>query len=377
MISRLTIIVLALLTYCNQLAVATPTYLRRHQNNNVGSKTNTVATSYRTIDLHRYLTDTEYIPWIHDSAIPSSKCLKALVTSADNKGHIKTEDYLILTNELSNGYYTSNDIDTYDTLPNINKVVYMMLVCQCVPGIDNDSSSSMSTCCPIDEDVSYLDVSNMNIENTNMMSDEYNQYLSDICSMTLRAIGSNVLLVNTETRTVPPVAAPPVIDNEEEGGDSLESVVNEVEEEDEADFASIDEIMEEVANTRFDPLVVSDSDTKDDESTSSSTGSESEEGGDNDGVDSTTASIDDDSAEGKVNIGAIIGTIAFLAAVIALVYFSQRGENKKVEVETGNEVSTEDVNGDIGSDNKEDGVVQPPVSPARGTTGSYIGNVQV
>jgi len=164
------------------------------------------------------------------------------------------------------------------------------------------------------------------------------------------------------------------MDNEE-GGDSLESDVNEVVEEDEADFASIDEIMDEVANTRLDPSILGDSDTKDDES-SSSTGGESEEG-DNKGVDSTTASIDDDNTEGKVNIGAIIGTIAFLAAVIALVYFSQRGDNKKVEVETGNEVSTEDVNGDIGSDNKEDGVVQPPVSPARSTTGGYIGNVQV
>ena len=98
MISRLTILlVLTLLTYCNQLAVAAPTYLR-HQNNNIGSKTKTVATNYRTIDLHRYLTDTEYIPWIHDSAIPSPTCLKALTISSDNKGHIKTEDYLVLTN---------------------------------------------------------------------------------------------------------------------------------------------------------------------------------------------------------------------------------------------------------------------------------------
>ena len=370
MISRLIILlILTLLTYCNQLVVATPYYLRhKQQNSNVVS--NTDATNYRTIDPHRYLTDTEYIPWIHDSAIPSPTCLKALITSSDNIGHIKTDDYLILTNELSNGYYSANDIDAYDTLPNINKVVYMMLVCQCVPGIDNDSSS-MSTCCPVDGDASYLDVSN--IDEPTKMSDEYNQYLSDICSMTLRAIGSNVLLVNTETRTVPPVAAPPDTDEEEEEGE--ESDVNEQEGGGLLSEASIDEIMDEVANTRFDPSVVGDSDTTGDESTSSSTGSESDEDITSD-VDSTTASVDDDSAEGKVNIGAIIGTIAFLASVIALVYFSQRGGNKKVEeIETENEVSTEDVIEDIGKEN--DGVVQPPVSPARSTTGSYIGNVQV
>lgn len=233
-----------------------------------------------------------------------------------------------------------------------------MLVCQCVPGVD-ESSSSMSTCCPVvDEDMSYLDVSN--IDEPTKMSDEYNQYLSDICSMTLRAIGSNVLLVNTETRTVPPVAAPPRdMDNEEESDN-----VNEEE------LASIDEIMDEVANTRFDPLVVGDSDTKDDESTSTATG-ESEEDITS-GVDNTTAS-EDDNTERKVNIGAIIGSIALLVAVIALVYFSQRGNIKKVEPE--NEVSTEDVNGDIGKE--EDGLAQPPVSPARSSTGSYIGNVQV
>ena len=375
MISRLIIIVLTLLLADRvQLAVATPTYLRRHQNNNVGSKTKTVATNYRTVDLHRYLTDTEYIPWIHDSAIPSPTCLKALTISSDNKGHIKTEDYLILTNELSNGYYSSNNIDTYDTLPNINKVVYMMLVCQCVPGIDE--SSSMSTCCPVSSDEpSYLDVSNINIDEPTKMSDEYNQYLSDVCSMTLRAIGSNVLLVNTETRTVPPAAAPPS-DMDEEGGDSLESdYANEVEEEDEADFASIDEIMEEVANTRLDPSIVSDSDTTGDESTTSSSDSESEEDITS-GVDSTTASVDDGGTEGKVNIGAIIGSLAFIAAITALVYFSQRGDNKKVEPE--NEVSAENIIEDIGSDNdNKEEALQPPVSPARSATGSYIGSVQV
>jgi len=88
-------------------------------------------------------------------------------------------------------------------------VLLIELIVLILVGDIDENSSSMSTCCPVDEDVSYLDVSNINLDEPTKMSDEYNQYLSDICSMTLRAIGSNVLLVNTETRTVPPVAAPP------------------------------------------------------------------------------------------------------------------------------------------------------------------------
>ena len=42
------------------------------------------------------------------------------------------------------------------------------------------------------------------------MSDETKQYLSDICSTALYAIGNNVL-TNTETRTVPPTSMPVVI----------------------------------------------------------------------------------------------------------------------------------------------------------------------
>jgi len=59
--------------------------------------------------------------------------------------------------------------------------------------------------------LAHLDVSGIDVDNTNDMSDETKQYLSDICSTALYAIGDNVS-INTETRTVPPSSSPVVID---------------------------------------------------------------------------------------------------------------------------------------------------------------------
>jgi len=57
----------------------------------------------------------------------------------------------------------------------------------------------------------HLDVSRLDIETPENMSDEKKQYLSDICSIALYAIGDNIL-INTESRTVPPTSTPFVID---------------------------------------------------------------------------------------------------------------------------------------------------------------------
>ena len=104
---------------------------------------------------------------------------------------------------MSNGYYTANDITIYANLPNINKVVFMMMACQCA---DINESTD---CCK--DGNAHLDVSGIDIEAPEDMSDETKQYLLDICSTALYAIGNNVL-TNTETRTVPPSSSPVVID---------------------------------------------------------------------------------------------------------------------------------------------------------------------
>jgi len=151
----------------------------------------------------RSLLDHNVYPWIlRQVVIPSTKCLTLLASAADTNKHIKAEDYLLFSDGMSNGYYTANDIRTYSDMPNINKVVFMMMACQCA-----DINESTDCC---QDGNAHLDVSDINIDNPNDMSDETKQYLSDICSTALYAIGSNVL-INTETRTVPPSSSPIVL----------------------------------------------------------------------------------------------------------------------------------------------------------------------
>ena len=158
--------------------------------------------SDKATDDLRSLLDHNVYPWLRQVDVPSTKCLTLLSLAADTNKHIKAEDYLVFSDGMSNGYYTTNDIRTYSDMPNINKVVFMMMACQCA---DINESTD---CCK--DGNAHLDVSRLDIETPENMSDETKQYLSDICSTALYAIGNNVL-TNTESRTVPPTSVPVVI----------------------------------------------------------------------------------------------------------------------------------------------------------------------
>ena len=170
---------------------------------NLAIATQTTNISDKVADDLRSLLDHHY-PWLlRQVEILSTKCLTLLASAADTNKHIKAEDYLLFSDGMSNGYYTANDIRTYSDMPNINKVVFMMMACQCA---DINESTD---CCK--DGNAHLDVSGVDSEEPENMSDETKQYLTDICSTALYAIGNNVL-INTETRTVPPSSSPVVID---------------------------------------------------------------------------------------------------------------------------------------------------------------------
>jgi hypothetical protein len=121
-----------------------------------------------TNDLHSLLDHNVY-PWLlRQVDIPSTKCLTLLSSSADANKHIKAEDYFVFSDGMSNGYYTANDITTYSDLPNINKVLFMMMACQCA---DINESTD---CCK--DGKAHLDVSGLDIETPENTSDETNQY---------------------------------------------------------------------------------------------------------------------------------------------------------------------------------------------------------
>ena len=109
-----------------------------------------------TDDSHSLLDDNVY-PWIlRQVGIPSTKCLTLLSSAADANEHIKAEDYLVFSDGMSNGYYTSNDIITYSDLPNINKIVFMMMACQCA------DINERTDCCK--DGNAHLDVSGIDVE---------------------------------------------------------------------------------------------------------------------------------------------------------------------------------------------------------------------
>jgi len=116
----------------------------------------------------------------------SQKCLNTLEASAGDNGRLGPEDYYIFTDGMSNGYFTLNNITSYDDLPIVNKFAFVTLSCQCSQfgGRDN--------CCQGPR--ANLNVQGINTTDVDSMNDQLKDYIIDICKTTIDAIGpENVL----------------------------------------------------------------------------------------------------------------------------------------------------------------------------------------
>jgi len=116
----------------------------------------------------------------------SQKCLNTLEASAGDNGRLGPEDYYIFTDGMSNGYFTLNNITSYDDLPMVNKFAFVTLSCQCSQfgGRDN--------CCQGPR--ANLNVQGINTTYVDSMNDQLVDYIIDICKTTIDAIGpENVL----------------------------------------------------------------------------------------------------------------------------------------------------------------------------------------
>jgi len=116
----------------------------------------------------------------------SQKCLNTLEASAGDNGRLGPEDYYIFTDGMSNGYFTLNNITSYDDLPMVNKFAFVTLSCQCTQfgGRDN--------CCQGPR--ANLNVQGINTTDVDSMTEQLKDYIIDICKTTIDAIGpENVL----------------------------------------------------------------------------------------------------------------------------------------------------------------------------------------
>jgi len=70
---------------------------------------------------------------------PPADCLNLLADSADINKQLKAEDYYTFTDAYANGYYSANNINSYNELPVENRKAFVELACPC-----SSSSPSLS-----------------------------------------------------------------------------------------------------------------------------------------------------------------------------------------------------------------------------------------
>jgi hypothetical protein len=128
----------------------------------------------------------------------STTCLNNLAAAADESGKLGKENYFVYTDGMSNGYFTLNGMTDFSSLPMENKFTFVTLSCQCIAfgGRDN--------CCQGDR--ASIDVGGIDTESPENMSEQLQEYVADICSSTVTAIGEENILPPTGEET--PVAAP-------------------------------------------------------------------------------------------------------------------------------------------------------------------------
>jgi len=120
----------------------------------------------------------------------SQKCLNTLEASAGDNGRLGPEDYYIFTDGMSNGWFTLNNITSYDDLPLVNKFAFVTLSCQCTQfgGRDN--------CCQGPR--ANLNVQGINTTDVDSMNEQLKDYIIDICKTTIDAIGEDKMLDRPE-----------------------------------------------------------------------------------------------------------------------------------------------------------------------------------
>ena len=120
----------------------------------------------------------------------SQKCLNTLEAAAGDNGRLGPEDYYIFTDGMSNGYFTLNNITSYDDLPMVNKFAFVTLSCQCTQfgGRDN--------CCQGPR--ANLNVQGINTTDPDSMDEQLRDYIIDICKTTIDAIGEDNVLDRPE-----------------------------------------------------------------------------------------------------------------------------------------------------------------------------------
>jgi hypothetical protein len=127
----------------------------------------------------------------------SQQCLNTLAAAADEDGNVGTDGYFVLSDGLSNGYYSTNKMETYDDLPMENKFAFVTLACQC------EYFGGKANCCQGTR--AALAVDGLDPEDPSSMTQQLQEYVTDICATTLSAIGEeNILPPPAELVPEPP-----------------------------------------------------------------------------------------------------------------------------------------------------------------------------
>lgn len=125
----------------------------------------------------------------------SQQCLNTLAAAADEDGSVGTDGYFVLSDGLSNGYYSTNKMKTYNDLPMENKFAFVTLACQC------EYFGGKANCCQGTR--AALVVDGLDPEDPSSMTEQLQEYVTDICATTLSAIGEENILPPPEV-LVPP-----------------------------------------------------------------------------------------------------------------------------------------------------------------------------
>jgi hypothetical protein len=116
----------------------------------------------------------------------SSQCLNTLAASSDKNGNLGQENFYVFTDGMSNGYFSTNNMKDYSSLPVQNKFAFVTLSCQCqLMGYKDNCCQGLRA---------RIRVGGIDPENPESMNEQLQQYVSDICSTTLDAIGEENIL---------------------------------------------------------------------------------------------------------------------------------------------------------------------------------------